>query len=165
MECVPPLLCPKKKTLIMESKDLVNFEDVDDAYPLTMLQSGMFFHSEYSPESAIYHDIFSFHLRARLDLEALRTAIQQLVTRHAVLRTSFDFTNFSRPMQLVHQAVALPFQVEDLRHLSSAEQEGVLSAWIEAEKGRGFEWTQAPLVRFQIHRRTGETFQFGLSCC
>src|SRR5258706_533536 len=140
------------------------FEDVEDAYPLTMLQTGMLFHSEYNPKSAIYHDIFSLHLQAPLELEQLQTAIQQLVVRHAVLRTSFDLTNFSRPMQLVHRTVTPPFQAEDLRHLSSAEQEDMLSAWIEAEKRRGFDWALAPLVRFHIHRRTEETFQFGLSC-
>ena len=140
------------------------FEDVEDAYPLTMLQTGMLFHSEYSPASAIYRDIFSLHLRAPLELEQLRIALQQLLARHAVLRTSFDLTNFSRPMQLVHRTVIPPFQAEDLRHLSSVEQEDMLAAWIEAEKKRGFDWALAPLVRFHIYRRTEETFQFGLSC-
>src|SRR6266705_3975762 len=95
------------------------FNDLEDAYPLTRLQAGMLFHSEYTPDTAIYHDIFNFQLRASLDLQALEEAIQQLAARHAVLRTSFDLSNFSEPLQLVHRAVQIPLQVEDLRYLSS----------------------------------------------
>src|SRR6185437_1305387 len=32
-------------------------DDVEDAYPLATLQAGMLFHREYSPETALYHDI------------------------------------------------------------------------------------------------------------
>ncbi|MBD1943541.1 amino acid adenylation domain-containing protein [Coleofasciculus sp. FACHB-712] len=77
--------------------------EIEDAYPLTKLQAGMLFHSEYSPETAVYHDIVSFQVQATFDLEALQTAIHHLISRHAVLRTSFDLTSFKEPLQLVHQ--------------------------------------------------------------
>jgi amino acid adenylation domain-containing protein len=83
-------------------------DNVEDAYPLTALQMGMIFHSEYSQESAIYHDIFSFHLKAPLEIQVLQAAIEYLVKRHAVLRTSFQLTGFSEPLQLVHQKVKFP---------------------------------------------------------
>jgi amino acid adenylation domain-containing protein len=66
-------------------------------------------------------------------------------------------------LQLVHHSVEVLLQVEDLRHLSPAEQEATLDAWIEAEKNRPFDWTRPPLIRFQVHHRTEETFQLTLS--
>jgi amino acid adenylation domain-containing protein len=136
---------------------------VEDAYPLAMLQAGMLFHSEYASESAIYHDIFSYHLRVPLDLQILRAALERLAARHPMLRTSFDMTSFSQPLQLVHADVEIPLDVDDLRLLSSAEQDKRVAVWLESEKQSRFDWTQPPLLRIQLHLRTDETFQFSLS--
>ena len=87
-------------------------EGVEDAYPLTMLQAGMFFHSASAPESAVYHNVGSYHLQARFDLSCFHTAIQQTLARHPVLRTSFDLSSFSQPLQLVHARVEAPLLCE-----------------------------------------------------
>ncbi|MBC1221787.1 amino acid adenylation domain-containing protein [Nostoc sp. UCD121] len=137
--------------------------DVEDAYPLTMLQAGMLFHSQYSVNTKAYHNVSSIHLKAPFDFEKLHTAIQQLANRHPVLRTSFDLSNFSEPLQLIHKTVSVPCQLEDLRHLSATEQEETLTASFEAEKTNKFDCTIAPLLRFQIHRRSEDTFQFSFT--
>ena len=83
--------------------------------------------------------------------------------RHAVLRTSLAFSEFNEPLQIVHQSGDIPIQLEDLSHLTPAEQEREVKAWLEAEKDNHFDWDQAPLLRVQIHRRTTDTFNFTLS--
>jgi amino acid adenylation domain-containing protein len=138
-------------------------DGVEDAYPLAKLQMGMLFHSEYSKDSGIYHDIFSFYLKAPLDVQCLKAALQDLVDRHAVLRTSFELSKYSIPLQLVHQQVEVPLQVEDWCHLNDSEQEEALTAWFEAEKKQRFDWTNPPLLRLFVHRRTPETFNLTLS--
>jgi amino acid adenylation domain-containing protein len=137
--------------------------DVEDAYPLTMLQAGMLFHSSLDPVAAVYHNIGSYHLRAPFDAGAMRAAIARLLSRHPVLRTSFDLVNFSEPMQLVRREVPVPLEVDDLRGLPAARQEDAIRAWIESEKRRQFDYAVAPLLRFHVHRRGGDTFQFGLT--
>ena len=153
-----------------EPFSLVGEEDLNklpgelaDAYPVSSLQMGMVFHNAYDPAASMYHNVSSFHLRAPLDLELLETALQQLFARHPALRTSFDLTNFSQPMQLVHKAVRIPLQIEDLSSLSSDEQTERMRAWFELERGRSFDVREAPLLRLHVHRRSGETFQFGFT--
>ncbi|MCP4657458.1 MAG: amino acid adenylation domain-containing protein, partial [bacterium] len=136
---------------------------VEDAYPLTRLQAGMLFHTEPSPETAIYHDIFSNHLKARLDLEAWRGAIAQQIHAHPVLRTSFALTGVSEPLQLVHKNVEIPLEIVDLRHLAAEEQETAIDQWMERERRRAFAWNRAPLLRFALHPRSDDGFQFSLS--
>ncbi len=136
--------------------------DVEDAYPLAVLQAGMLFQSEYSREMALYHDAFSFHLELELDVAVLRQVLQEMAARHPVLRTSFDLLHHETPLQLVHREVEVPLQVEDLRHLSSAEQGTLLETWLESERRRPFAWERPPLVRFALHRRTDQTVQFSL---
>ena len=138
--------------------------DLEDAYPLSQLQAGMFFHSIYSPDTATtYHNVTSFHLKIPFDLEKLQIAIDELTTYHPLLRTSFDLVNYSEPIQLVHQTVSIPLEVRDLRHLSPIEQDNFLAEWFEAEKNQEFDWTCPPLLRFQIHRRSKDTFQFSFA--
>ncbi|HKV10807.1 MAG TPA: amino acid adenylation domain-containing protein, partial [Thermoanaerobaculia bacterium] len=133
--------------------------DVEDAYPLSRLQAGMLYHREASPGSALYHNIGSFHLRAPLDTAVLQRAFERLVARHPVLRTTFEVTGWSEPLQLVHRNGAAEIEAFDLRHLPPEEQEAELARWTEEDKRRGFDASRLPLLRFTVHRRSGESFQ------
>ncbi|MDZ8087066.1 MAG: amino acid adenylation domain-containing protein [Nostoc sp. DedQUE12b] len=139
-------------------------KDVEDAYPLARVQAGVIFHTQSMPDEPMYHDIFLYNLQVRLDIELFQKALQHVVDRHAILRTSFDLTNFSEPLQLVHQQVTAPFHVEDLRHLSPEQQQQALSTWIKAEKRRNFDWSSPPFIRFFIHRLTEQSFYLTFSC-
>jgi amino acid adenylation domain-containing protein len=134
---------------------------IEDAYPLSRLQAGMVFHSEYSPDYLIY--ISSLHLRLPLDIEKLQSTLDQMASRHEMLRTSFALTGFSEPLQLVHQTIQLPLLVEDLRHLSPAEQKNRIAEWITNEMRSRFDWTMAPLLRFHLHLLADDSVQFTMS--
>ena len=134
---------------------------VVDAYPLARLQAGMLFHSEYSAGSAIYHDLHSFRLRGRYDGELLKAALQRVVHRHPVLRTSFDLSG--EPLQLVHEQVPAPVTIEDLRHLGEEERGRAVALWLDRERHRGFDYSRPPLLRFHLHRLGEDSFQFTLS--
>ena len=85
------------------------------------------------------------------------------MARHPVLRTSFDLTGYSEPLQLVHRIIDLPLKTDDLRDLTAADQEQTLEQWFEAEKRHQFAWKEAPLLRFHIHQRDEESFQFSFT--
>jgi amino acid adenylation domain-containing protein len=140
-------------------------DDLEDAYPLTMLQSGMLYHMELEPESSVYHNINSWHLRARFGREELAAAVGAVVRRHAVLRTSFDMTGYSEPLQLVHREAELPINVYDLRGLGAAEQNAALDEFVAREKRNRFDFARAPLLRFHVHLRADDSFQFSLTEC
>jgi amino acid adenylation domain-containing protein len=158
------------ETTTGEAFDLISVEDrekipegVEDAYPLTMLQAGMLFEGAYNERDAIYHNVSTYHLEAPFDLPAMKEAMHRVLRRHPVLRTSFDLLNFSEPLQLVHRSIELPLHVEDLRDLPEATQEERLAEWFEEEKRRPFDWAAAPLLRFHLHRRSRQRFQFNMT--
>ena len=150
-------------SLISPQDRLLLPPDLEDAYPLAMLQAGMLFHSQYNPDTAIYHDINSYRFHAPFKYRFMRSALQQLVNRHAIMRTAFDLSTFSEAIQLVYTEVDVPLTVGDLRWLSPAEQEKTLIHWFEADKTCPFEMTRAPLVRFSVHLLDEESFQLTLS--
>ncbi len=135
--------------------------DLEDAYPLTRLQEGFVFHSEYSPDYIIY--VSSVEIRAPFLHDRLRAAVSRLVEGQAILRTSFDLTGFSEPLQLVHRTSEIPIAIDDLRGLSPAEQDSTLAAWVEQEMRRKFDWARSPLARLHVHLLGEERFQLTLS--
>jgi amino acid adenylation domain-containing protein len=137
--------------------------DLENAYPMAVLQTGMIFHSHYNSQSAIFHDVFTFRLNIPFNPEVLRKALERLVARHAIFRTSFDLINYSEPLQLVHKIVSIPFTAEDLRHTSVEQQQWMLTEWVEAEKRRPFDWAKAPLMRLHVQEYGSDTFQFIVS--
>ncbi|WP_101786847.1 amino acid adenylation domain-containing protein [Nonomuraea indica] len=134
---------------------------LEDAYPLAALQAGMLYHSAYEPDAPTYHDLTTITLRGRLDPDALTAALAEVTARHPVLRTSFDLTGFSEPLQLVHRAAAIPLEVTDLTADPSPRDR--IRAWAEEEKRRPFDWASPPLARTHVHLLPGEQFAFSLS--
>jgi microcystin synthetase protein McyA len=135
---------------------------VCDAYPLTMLQAGLLFHSAYDGDGAVYVDLTSLLIRAPFDETLMRTALSEVIARHPILRTSFDLTGYSVPVQLVSIDAPLPLSVADLRGVEEGEQERIIRDWCVSEQSRPIDWKQAPLIYFQIHRRRDDEFQFSL---
>lgn len=133
--------------------------DLEDAYPLTQMQTGMFYHTERNPASAVYHDIFTFHIRFPFHRTHLQAAVDGFVARHTALRTSFDLGSFSEPLQLVHRFANIPIRVEDLRHLDPATRADALEAWIASEKQRPFDPATPPLLRIYVHLTSEDEFQ------
>jgi amino acid adenylation domain-containing protein len=136
-------------------------EGIEDAYPMTMVQRGMVYHTELDrqEQTGVYQDIFSFTVAARFDPELLQAALDRVAARHPVLRTSFALFGYDEPLQLVHERVSVPLGVEDLRGLDGDEQEAVLARYREAEKVLAFDWSEAPLWRVAVHRLTDDTFR------
>ena len=138
-------------------------KNTEDAYPLSSLQAGMLYHSELHPDSAIFHDIFTFYLRLDYQESALRKAITDVCQANPVLRTSFHWTGYSIQLQIVNQQVELPLTVYDLGSESEESARQQVKAWLETEKTNSFDVSHAPLFRFAIHRLTEEEFSISFS--
>lgn len=137
--------------------------DVEDAYPLSMMQTAMLYHMEMTPDSRAYVNVNSWYLRAPLDAEALREAMRQEVERHAILRTSFDLTGYSKPLQLVHRHADVPFEVHDIRSISHDEQEELIQEFLRELRRQMFDLSRPLQMSFYVHRRTDDSYQFSLA--
>ena len=153
----------EKFALVAESDRAKLPAELEDAYPMTQLQVGMVFHSDYDPTSAIFHDVFSFRINMAFDDAALRESVRLLVQRHPIFRTSFDLAKYSRPLQLLHRDAQPEITIEDLRSWSEARQRERLVKWVEAEKRRAFDWAVAPMMRLHVQRYTDSAFQIVVS--
>ncbi|WP_033341468.1 non-ribosomal peptide synthetase [Catenuloplanes japonicus] len=137
--------------------------DVTDAYPLARLQAGVMFHSAYAEGVNMYCDIFMFRLRVPFDERLLRRALERVVVRHDILRTSFHLAGYSEPLQLVHTTATAPLSVTDLRDLAGEDQQHAFERWRAAEMHVPYDWETAPLVRFTVHLLGTDEFMLSMS--
>ncbi|MCZ7413615.1 non-ribosomal peptide synthetase [Streptomyces sp. WMMC897] len=135
-------------------------DGVVDAYPMAELQVGMVYEMELDPERRPYHNVDSMRISGRFDEDAFRRALEMVVARHAILRTSLELSGYSEPIQLVHRAAEMPCRVADVRDLDSAGQEAAIAAYVAAERANGFDHSRPPLLRFGIHRLSEDAFQW-----
>jgi non-ribosomal peptide synthase protein (TIGR01720 family) len=123
---------------------------IEDLYPLSPLQQGMLFHALHAPGSGDYVVQMSVGFGADLDVAAFERSWQQVVDRHAVLRTSFYWLGLDEPLQRVHARLPLVWERRDWRGLPTAEQAERVADYLRAERERGFHPGTAPLLRLAL---------------
>ncbi|WMS87325.1 non-ribosomal peptide synthetase [Pleionea litopenaei] len=137
-------------------------EELEDAYPLSALQSGMVFHTELADFDGTYHDLNAEHVRCEWHENFFRQALSYCVTRHPLLRTGYRLKG-ERPLQLVYKDVPLPLVIEDIREQSDAEQAEHIEQWKAAQKAHPFNWLRGPLFQITIFRRQDDSFEYIVS--
>ena len=91
--------------------DRAALHDAEDAFPATALQLGMLFHSIERAESTMYKDVFRYRVAMPWREEEFTDAFDRLVARHPALRSSFDLSQHSVPVQVVRSRVPRAFDV------------------------------------------------------
>lgn len=137
--------------------------DIEDAWPLTMLQSGMIYHTMLEEETSVYHDLFDYTLAAPVDLARVRQAWRLICARHPQLRAAFDLATFSQPLQLICANAQIPVEIVNLSTLPRPQQDEAIGEWIAAEKCRGFDLERGPLARVQVHLRSAQEINLAFS--
>ncbi|MGJ5138766.1 non-ribosomal peptide synthase/polyketide synthase [Bradyrhizobium oligotrophicum] len=128
----------------------VDWDRIEDVYPLSPMQQGMLFHSLRDAGSGVYVNQISVEIRG-LDVERLRSAWQEVSACHPMLRTGFLWRELSgAPLQAVHRVASVPFATEDWR--GQAVDEALLSSALAAERDVEFDLAVPPLQRVRLVR-------------
>src|SRR5262249_31083270 len=99
-------------------------------------------------------------LRGELDICMFQRAWEQVVERHAALRTAFVWEGLKAPVQAVQQRVHLPLEQHDWRDLPPAEQDARLASYLADDRRRGFDLAAAPLMRLALFRMAADAYSF-----
>jgi amino acid adenylation domain-containing protein len=91
--------------------DRAALHDAEDAFPATALQLGMVFHSFERADSTMYKDVFRYRVAMPWREGEFTEAFDRLVTRHPALRSSFELSQHSVPVQVVRARVPSAFDV------------------------------------------------------
>lgn len=134
--------------------------NVEDFYPLSPIQQGMFFYSLENPSSDVYCGQMLCQLSGSLDLTAFKKSWLQAIERHPILRTRFVWQGLKEPIQVVQRQVSLSIEVQDWQGLAADQQMRHLAQWRKRDRAQGFDLSAAPLMRFTLIRTTAQDYQF-----
>ncbi|MBY6685102.1 amino acid adenylation domain-containing protein [Rhodococcus sp. BP-149] len=117
-----------------------------DVIPLALAQQRMWLSNRLDPSSPMYNLPLGIRLEGRLDLDALRRAVHDLVTRHEILRTVYPHTDgVPRQEILTVDEAGVELAVEDVPS----------ARWIDefvALATSGFDVTTAVPLRLAVFR-------------
>lgn len=138
-------------------------ENIEDFYPLSPMQQGMLFHTLYAPQADVYFEQMQCRLKGNLDVAAFQHAWQLVVNRHTILRTGFLWERLEQPVQVVYRHADVELIYQDWQELPVDEQTRNFENMLEKDKKRGFQLSQAPLLRLLLARLGQDTHAFVFS--
>ncbi|MCP5054807.1 MAG: amino acid adenylation domain-containing protein, partial [bacterium] len=134
-----------KQQLLPEDSSLSKLEDF---YPMSDIEKGMVFVSSLVPGEAVYHDQFVYQLTFdNFDPGRFKSAMELMVKKHSILRTSFNTEDYDIPLQMVHEEVPVHLDHQDISSREKTAQEEYLNEYLIAGRSRPFDVTVAPLWR------------------
>jgi amino acid adenylation domain-containing protein len=128
----------------------------DELLPLSFAQQGLWMVDQVEPGSPRYNIPGAMHIAGRFQPELLRSALDAVVRRHEVLRTTFHDFWGGEPAQLIAPAEPFPLPVVDLSGLPSPCKEDEAALRMVAEARRPFDLQAGPLLRSTLLRLDGE---------
>jgi amino acid adenylation domain-containing protein len=127
------------------------------AIPLSFAQARLWFLNQLEGESATYNMPAALRIMGALQVAALEMAVQEIVRRHEVLRTTFEIVNGS-PVQVIDPTLIVALPVVDLQSLSEIEQSAEVRRLTTEEAQCPFNLAKGTLPRVTLLRLGEEEY-------
>ena len=128
-----------------------SYENIQDIYPLSPLQEGLFFHALYNKSSKSYFEQLSYRFSGALDVDLAKKSVQALFDRHDVLRTQFFHDKADLLLQVVLQEVEADFHYESIVDKGTIDDKlKLIEEFKDRDKIRAFDLQEDLLMRVSI---------------
>ncbi len=117
-----------------------------DSYPLTHAQERLWLIARIVEDTSPFNLSTFCRLAGQLNPAAVEQALDEIVSRHGSLRTTFT-TIDGQPRQQVAQQLTGYFKHVDLRHLQNSDKDRELQQCIHDDVVQAFDLEQGPLLR------------------
>ncbi len=121
------------------------------APPLSFSQQRLWFLDQLAPGNLFYNIPLAVEIEGNLDPAGLEAALNEIIARHAVLRTNFQ-TQGGAPVQVVRPELKLSLPAEILTHLPEADRQLEAKKMAEEQTRHAFNLESDPLIRVRLLR-------------
>ena len=129
------------------------FPDMQDVYPLSATQRGIYYQSLLVPKnSGAYVEQVGLDLEGALDTETFAAAWQHVIGQVDALRTAVVRRGAPHPLQAVVRRAPLVPSLLDLRDVESGSRRQRIAAHSAAERAKPFDLKRPPLMRLTLMR-------------
>jgi len=117
--------------------------------PLSFAQQRLWFLYQLEPNNPFYNVPAAIRLTGSLNLKALERSFQEIVQRHAILRTRFTISE-EQPVQVVEPQGNIELAVINLQTVALREHERISQQFATSEAQRPFNLEADPLLRVTL---------------
>ncbi|MBN2442195.1 MAG: amino acid adenylation domain-containing protein [Spirochaetales bacterium] len=120
-----------------------------DRIPLSYSQQRLWFLYQFDKDDVSYNISTALKIKGTLDITSLKKAVNTIISRHEILRTSFYFEN-GESYQKIHDSLKNPIRYIDLESREMSEREKELEKIGLAEAQFTFDLENGLLFRFCV---------------
>ncbi|WP_217606646.1 non-ribosomal peptide synthetase [Chitinophaga sp. GbtcB8] len=128
---------------------MADYPRLEDVYTATPMQQSIFFHSLTATQPGVYINQHHGYTR-NIDPVIFGKALDELVNRHAMLRTAFVMCELNGVLQVVDKAARPEIAYLDLRRADKHTQARQVKELVNADAVQDFEFESAPLLRVKL---------------
>ncbi|MFG6107532.1 amino acid adenylation domain-containing protein [Leptothoe sp. EHU-05/26/07-4] len=129
----------------------------DSVLPLAPNQQGLWFIEQLDNNLATYNQTFAVALEGQLDVHVLERSLQEVIARHAILRTNFVSRN-GKPVQVIQALNDFQLSQVDISHLAEVDRRAEIEQFTIAEVQRPFNLAQEQLFRISLFRLENKSY-------
>ena len=97
----------------------------------------------------VYNEPEAVRLKGELDVEVLEQALNVIIARHEILRTTIQASD-GRPVAIVHESWPVKLKKIDLRHLPAGQREAELARLLIDEPRQLYRLEAEPGIRASV---------------
>ena len=126
----------------------IPLRDERNRAPLSLTQRRLWFINQLEPDNPVYNNHFAFRLKGMLNLPALQHAVDEIVNRHEILRTTFALEG-PEPVQVITD-LTVKILVLEVDESSGETPDRIITKLATEEARRPFNLTHGPLLRLTV---------------
>ncbi|MCC8365342.1 amino acid adenylation domain-containing protein [Xenorhabdus sp. PB61.4] len=147
----------RMQSSLTTEKAPISARDPQQEIPLSWAQQRLWFLAQLDPAAlTAYHIPAALHLKGQLNTAALQAALDRIVVRHEILRTTIGLAEDGgegTARQIVHgKDFGFSLNMQDLSLLTEDEQQTAIQNAISFEASHPFDFENGPLIRGQLFR-------------
>ncbi|OMD35442.1 hypothetical protein BSK56_32975, partial [Paenibacillus borealis] len=133
-------------------------DDRDADYPLSFAQQRLWFLNNYMEDKAAYNIPGALRFKGNLNLQALRSSLNEIVNRHEGLRSAFHELS-GIPFVQIREWVCLELELLPCPY-AKEDRESAIQRLAAEEASRPFDLSSDPLIRASLFRLDTEDHLF-----
>jgi len=137
---------------------MLSKESIQNIYPLSPMQEGMFFHALYEPNSSAYFEQTSYRLHGSMNIELVEKSLNELFKRYDILRTVFSRKKSEKLLQIVLKERTVHFVYEDISQ--KKDKESYIIDFREKDRKNVFDLTKDVLMRVAVLKLSDTEYEF-----
>ncbi len=129
-------------------------QNIEDVYPMSDIEIGMCYSYTLGLGKGVYHDQFVYPMpTTSFNEKVFRKALDLIISKHDVLRTSFDLTTYEKPIRIIHKNIDCDLTFEDISMHDETFQKKHIESYMQNERYNvPFQSNKPGIWKMKIHK-------------